>query len=469
MPNAPAPLERVIDLLLDVVCMVDVEDRFVYVSAASQHVFGYAPEELIGTSMIDLVHPEDRERTLAAAAQIMGGTPNPYFENRYLRKDGSVAYLMWSARWSEEDGLRIAVARDISERRRAEAIQSALLAISDAAHTAADLFELFHCIHGIVGGLLPARNFFVALHNHDNDMLEFPYFVDEHDMSPGTLPFESGTLSAEVIRTGKALLLTPDMPVELSERVVAIIGREPIDWLGVPLNGHDGVLGALVVQSYSGDTRYTHDHLQLLQFVSTQVATAIERKQTETRLRHIAEHDVLTHLPNRRLFDDRLQTAMARARRDDEQIAVLYVDLDHFKPINDQLGHAVGDRLLIEMARRLNACVRESDTVGRMGGDEFVVLLTGIEEPGDAGQVAEKIRNAIRQPLQLGRDLQSVSASIGIAVYPADAREASQLVREADHAMYSAKQSGGNRCVNAHDVSRSTPRAGGHPAAVLQR
>src|SRR5690242_6238904 len=124
----------------------------------------------------------------------------------------------------------------------------------------------------------------------------------------------------------------------LPEWVRTIIGSESIDWLGVPLNSQERTLGALVVQSYSGDTRYTEEDKQLLQFVSAQVATAIERKQNETRLRHIAQHDALTDLPNRKLFDERLNVAIARADRENEGLGVLYIDLDRFKCINDTLG-----------------------------------------------------------------------------------------------------------------------------------
>ena len=439
-------LDHVLDLLLDAVCAVDIEGRFVFVSAASERIFGYAPEELIGRPMIELVHPDDRERTLAAAADIMGGTPNPHFENRYLRKDGRVAHIMWSARWSESDRLRIAVARDITERKRAESVQAALLAISEAAHAAVDLLDLFRRIHDIIGGLLPARNCFVALHDAEKDLLSFPYFVDEHDEAPAPMPLDSGTLSAEVIRSGEALLLTPDFDGALPDRAGPVVGRKSLDWLGVPLIGQNGTVGALVVQSYSGDTRYSDRDKQLLQFVSTQVAAAIERKQTETWLRHIAEHDALTHLPNRKLFDDRLQTALARARRDGDRLALLYIDLDRFKQVNDSLGHGVGDRLLHEVARRISGCVRESDTVGRMGGDEFVVLLTGIKLAPQALVVAEKIRAALQQPFELAGQSLGIAASLGIAVFPDHGDEGQHLIREADHAMYGAKKRGGNRC-----------------------
>jgi len=442
-----ARLDHVLDTLVDAVCIVDPDGHFVYTSAACERIFGYTPQELRGRQMLELVHPDDRARTLAMAAAIMQGELSTSFENRYIRKDGSVAHIMWSARWSQQDGVRIAVARDITEHKHAAAVQAALLAISEAAHTASDLGDLFRQIHAIIGGLLPARNFFVALHDAQTDTLSFPYFVDEHDAPPAPQPLGSGTLSAEVIRSGEALLLKSGEQHALPARVRRpFIGSDSLDWLGVPLHSRGRTIGALVVQSYSGETRYTERDKQLLQFVCAQVAAAIERKQTETWLRHIAQHDTLTNLPNRKLFDDRLQAALARVARDSEMLALLYIDIDRFKSINDTLGHGVGDRLLHEVAQRIVSCVRETDTVGRMGGDEFVVLLTGIRTPQSAMIAAEKILAGLQSPFELTEGPLSIAASIGVALYPGHGSDAQHLVREADHAMYAAKNAGGNHC-----------------------
>lgn len=463
--NAQAPLANVLDLLLDAICVVDFGGRFVFASAACEQIFGYTPEEMVGRLMIDMVHPQDRERTLAAAAQVKAGNAQPHFENRYVRKDGSVVHIMWSARWSEPDQMRIAVARDITERKRADAMQAALYAISEAAHAAEDLLALFGDIHQIVGELLPATNFFVALYDAPRDELTFPYYVDEHDFAPAPRKLDSGTLSGEVIRTGQALLVTPDTRVLLPGSVASTIGTDALDWLGVPLISQQRVLGALVVQSYSGDVRYTEQDKVLLQFVSAQVAAAIERKQTQTWLQYLARHDPLTGLPNRELFNDRLQTALTRARREQTLLSLLYIDLDKFKQVNDAFGHAAGDLLLREVGERLQQCVRESDTVGRIGGDEFVVLLPSIEQLEDASLVAEKIRVALNVPFELDGQPVTISSSIGIAVHPKQSDEKQPLIQQADRAMYGAKERGGNQSMLANparatqddDPNRSLP------------
>ncbi len=162
------------------------------------------------------------------------------------------------------------------------------------------------------------------------------------------------------------------------------------------------------------------------------------------KLSHLAEHDVLTALPNRALLDDRLAQAISLASRYQRQLAVLFVDLDHFKGINDTLGHLVGDQLLRAVADRIRPCVRASDTVSRQGGDEFIVLLAELNSSEDAGVIAEKVRLAVMQPFTIEGHYLQMSTSIGISVYPGDGEDAETLIRHADTAMYHAKEMGKN-------------------------
>lgn len=440
-----APLSSFVDLLLDAICVVDAQGRFVSVSAASEHIFGYRPEEMIGQPMLDMVHPDDREMTLQAAREVQAGQLKSGFENRYVRKDGQTVYISWSARWSEADQLRVAVARDITLRKRAELMQAALYRISEATHAAEDLPALFQHIHGIIGELLPAPNFSVLLFDEQKSRLHCAYHVDASTQGPTCQPRESDVLCAQVVRTGQTLLLSPDRHARQDKGRKGAGGRRPHYWLGVPLNTRKGTLGVLVLQSDGGGVSYSAKDQELLQFVSTQVADAIERKQLLNRLQFFAQHDPLTRLPNRDLLADRLKSAVARARRDNGRLALLYLDLDKFKAINDELGHAAGDLLLQVVAHRLIQCVRETDTVARVGGDEFVVLLDSIQLAEHAWSVAEKIRQALNQPFDLLGLPQSILPSIGVALYPEHGEEEQKLLEHADEAMYGAKKNGGNR------------------------
>ncbi len=174
-------------------------------------------------------------------------------------------------------------------------------------------------------------------------------------------------------------------------------------------------------------------------------ALRIASTMTE-ELRHMAQHDPLTGIPNRALFNDRLLQELARAKRQRTQFALVFIDLDHFKPINDNFGHAVGDHILKDVAVRLQGSVRDTDTVGRIGGDEFVVLLAQLGEHDPIEDLAEKLRVSLKPPFQIGGKDLPLSCSVGVAVYPKDGTTPIALMKSADEAMYRAKAEGRN-CV----------------------
>ena len=428
------------DILLDVVCAVDENSHFVYVSAACEKVFGYRSEEMVGRPLLDFVHPDDRARTAEVARAVMTGEPRPYFENRYLRKDGSVAHIMWSAAWSSRDRLRMGVARDITARKREEALRAALFDISEAVHRAGDLQSLFAHIHLCISGLLPARNFFVALLDDSGAQLEFPYHVDECDPVPSPQQLDGNTLSGEVIRTGRTLLVTPDNKSQLPDRLQVPVGTDALDWLGVPLVTDEGVIGALVVQSYSGQVRYSERDKDILHFVSNQVALAVARKRLQQKLEHLALHDSLTGLPNRRLFLDRLHGAILRGLRYRARFALVYLDLDDFKAINDRYGHEAGDRLLQDVGLRLQDGIRASDTVARLGGDEFVLLLENLQGGAELQPMLEKVQAAFAKEFSWAAEQFRIQPSIGVAFYPDDGEDEASLLAQADRRMYEAKR-----------------------------
>ena len=416
MENSTFPVANFTDLLQDALCLVDSEGKFVFVSTACERIFGYTPEEMVGRRMIDMVLPEDRPRTQQAARAIMSGKPHNNFENRYLRKDGKVVHLRWSAGWSEADQLRMAVAHDITERKQAEEVQAALFAISEAAHTATDLAQLFQRIHAVVAALLAAPALAVALLESPGRQLRFVYHAD----SAG--PVDTDPFAAQQCQG----VLAHGTPLQLAEP----------GWTGVPLSTPQGPIGVLLFRI--GICAPDQD---LLAFIAAQVATAIQRTQLHTQLRHMAQHDELTGLPNRRLFHDRLDTALARCQRQQNRLALLFIDLNKFKQVNDQFGHHAGDLLLKEVAARIRACVRETDTVARLGGDEFVVLLEEVVAHDQAVLVRDKIHHALAAPVALPNCISLiVGVSIGLALYPEHGSDAQLLLRHADQTMYAAKR-----------------------------
>jgi len=167
-----------------------------------------------------------------------------------------------------------------------------------------------------------------------------------------------------------------------------------------------------------------------------------ERRRIESNLKHIAHHDSLTNLPNRLLLDARLTHTLERAKRNHRQVAVLFIDLDHFKTINDSLGHDIGDKLLVSISNRLRHCIREDDTVARLGGDEFIMIIEQVHDIADLHPLLNKIMKVTEQTITIGNHELSTSASIGVSIYPDDGATPEQLLRNADAAMYHAKENG---------------------------
>jgi len=271
---------KLIHLMLDTVFVVDKDNQIVFVSDACESLLGYLPQELIGTLITNYMHPDDLAATRDSIVRVMDGKPHIDYRNRYIRKDGGIVHILWSARWYEEEGVRIGVARNVT-----------------------------------------------------------------------------------------ALM------------------------------------------------------------------------QAEEELRYLAHHDPLTKLTNRALFYDRLTLGLSMAHRYQRNLALLFLDINDFKGINDIHGHAVGDRVLCTVARRLEGCVRETDTVARMGGDEFTVLLTDIKSPNAVAEKVEQILAVMNEPLgaEFG-EVKMPSCSIGVACYPRDGRDADTLLSRADSHMYQIKR-----------------------------
>ena len=373
----------------------------------------------------------------------------------------------------------------IAERKRAEQVASVLFAISELTNTSESMDTFFAQLHQQVGKLMANDNFFVALLDEEQRTIEFAYYVDQFDQRLAvSRPLGRG-MTEYVIRKQRPVFIDED---EFNRLVAANevsgesknYGTRPKQWMGSPLIVDEQVIGVLSVQTYSEHIKYKQDDLELLNFVSQHVAVAIERrrnadevkrinsylerkvaerteelvteierrKKIEERLFYDAHHDSLTGLPNRAMFTERLQQALKQKRRfPNHSFAVLFVDLDRFKEINDTLGHSAGDEFLLEASRRIGECVRDNDTVARLGGDEFVILLNLIRHTDDARDIASRIIEKMRKPFVYGDSEHYSGASVGIAECKALDDSAERLLRDADAAMYQAKSMGRGRYV----------------------
>ncbi len=350
---------------------------------------------------------------------------------------------------------------EVAERQRGERLQAALYRIATLAGQSPDSDTFFREVHGIIGGLLDARNFYVALLSSDGSMLSFPYVVDERMPQWPTRPPARG-LTEYVLRSGQVAIVDAQRARALAEagEIEPVLANVADDqWLGAPLRIGQQVFGVVAVQSYDPRVRFDADDADLLGFAANQLAASLQRhrdssdrqraQQQAEHLRRQALHDALTGLANRIVLAERLDHAIAAARRDGHRFALLYLDIDHFKQINDQHGHLAGDEVLRQVAGRLGASVREPDLVARLSGDEFAVLLEGLPATATAVEVAERIREEMHAPMRIGSHTLTVSLSIGVSVWSDALDGADAMLQRADGALYRAKQEGRNRYVVA--------------------
>lgn len=412
------PLPDEVDLLLDAFFAVGEDSTIHYASMGAEQVLGYQSEELIGKKMLDLVHPDDRHKTHGSINEVMRNKAVMDFDNRYIRKDGRVVHLLWSTSWSEQHQLRLGVARDISRIKAAEEMQKTLLEISEVVHGNDDLAIIYPLLQQLLVKHIDGLGYAIAIYaRHGLNTI----FNSDVNWQPDVNEFATVEVHTET------------MAQDLADNEFAFA-----------LQAKEKQLGWLLLKT--SPATLTDNQRALLQFTAAQITTALERQQMLERLQYMAMYDPLTDLPNRQLFHDRLLQALARARREQRGLAVLYLDLDKFKQANDELGHSAGDALLRDVAIRICYCVRDADTVVRFGGDEFVILLDGVDSRLHAWTVAEKIRHELSQTYYWKEQAVEMSASIGVAMYPDQGENAEQLITAADNAMYKAKNSGKN-CV----------------------
>ncbi|WP_426359170.1 sensor domain-containing phosphodiesterase [Pseudocolwellia sp. HL-MZ19] len=392
--------------------------------------------------------------------------------------------------------------KEIAERQKAVKIHKALLSISEITATTYDLESFYKVLHQEITTLIPSNNFYIALTSQNNEWIDFPYYKDEHHDIAESRPFSNG-LTELVIKSTEPYLMKGNEVITLAGsdpknnklyKPKPLKDKLPKAWLGAPLVDQGVAFGVFAVYHYEDVNAYELSDLDLVKFISQHIATTIlrirtqaeiqknnealeqaidertkelqstnlnlrmqieERRKAEAQLYYDAHHDALTKLPNRAMLIDRLGYSLRHLKRHPlHQSALLFIDLDRFKMINDTLGHHAGDLFLIEIADRLRDCVRDNDILARLGGDEFVILLDSLQSEDDVEEVASRIINKVAAGFELEGHTVHSNASIGIAMCGSHYKDSNEILRDADAAMYQAKSLGRGRYVFFDDSMR---------------
>jgi len=332
-------------------------------------------------------------------------------------------------------------------------VQNSLFGITDLIFESKSIKEFYTHLHHFISRITFANNFYVALLSQDEESFVIQYRVDEIDDIDETLdikiPFKGQdipSITGYTLMSGKPLLIyEKEIKQMVDDNKFYLIGAIPKAWLGVPF-GDKEFRGIVAVQSYFGGYLFTEKDKRLLTFVAKHIRNAMESMRNKEELEFLALHDPLTKLPNRLLFIDRVSHAIAHTKRKPEaSLAVFFLDLDKFKLVNDNHGHHVGDKLLIEVSKRIQNCLRESDTLCRLGGDEFAILLENITENYDLNHIAQHIIDEVNQVMFIDDIELRISISIGGCSFSSGDTSCSQLLIQADEAMYKAKDLGRNQ------------------------
>lgn len=428
----------------------DAEGKTTFVNQRMAQMLGYAEAEMAGRPMMELVDRESQPYVLAHLERCRQGTRGQY-DLKLQHKDGNELWAILSASplFDRQGGYNgaLCMLTDITERKRAELLRAEEKRVLEM------LAKGFH-LHEVLAVLLQAmeHQFLPGLAGAmllDATGLMFTELLGPHlparflaahfDLVIGP---DVGPCAAAAFYNQAVIVADIDACTQWPDfRELALRYGVSACWTNPIRNSSGEVLGVLSL-SYRQPCAPDAQQLELMEKITHLAGIAVERKQSEQQLAHLAQYDMLTGLPNRMHFNSRLQESLAHARRDGDLVAVLLMDLDRFKNINDTLGHHAGDLLLKEVAQRLTCNVRETDTVARLGGDEFVILQTHLHQPEAAGQLAAKLVEEMTRPYLLeGKEIHS-GASIGIALYPLDTHDGGQLLKQADMAMYKAKTQG---------------------------
>lgn len=432
--------DRLFNFSIDMLCIAEFNGYFKESNPSWKKTLGWTREELQSKPYLDFVHPEDRESTINAAKGLKEGKTIITFENRYLCKDGSYKWISWNSFPLIEENLIFAVARDITEQKRAE---EELRRVYDELEIKVNIQTAE--LRRRTEDLLKERAFTENALNSLKDVF-FVFDLEGRFLRWNKAINEVSGYSDEEISSMKPADFFLKKDIQQIEEAIKKIIKEGYASIEVKAVTKDG---KHIPFEFTGNLLKDYKGIPIgICGVGRDIT---ERKMLDEKLKQYISYDILTGLPNRALFLDHLKTSMARAERQkDYKFAVIVFNIDRFKSIINSLGHIAGDQLLIEVAARLKKYLRSYDTVARLeyeavarlGGDEFAILLSDIKNIRNVISVTERLQNTIKLPIKINNDVLNITASTGITVNNPGYNKPEDILRDANIAMYRAKTIG---------------------------
>ncbi|MBU4350239.1 PAS domain S-box protein, partial [bacterium] len=426
------------------------EGYFIMINPEGVKLFGYdSLEDILGKNISQYLYftPEGRKKYLKELEKNKGNLKD--FELTLKKKDGTPLVISDTSHYYyDEEGNITGVEGifvDITERKQNEKLQQVLYNISKAANSPITLGQLYKTIHQELGNIIDTTNFYIALADYQKDEVYFPYFVDEKDDDAPIINFtKTNSLTVHLIKTGRSLLIDYKKRNKMvSQGKITLLGSitDKSIWLGVPLKVKDKIIGAMAVQSYTNPNLYHKEDIKLMEFVSNQTATAIERKRMEEELKKLAHYDTLTGAYNRGYGLELFQRQLKLSKRDKSPLLLAYSDLDNLKDINDEFGHEEGDRAMVQVAKLFKSILREVDIITRMGGDEFLIIFLD-SSLNEIPIIRKRLSKELAHLNQISKKPYKIGFSTGFSNYdPANPQSMDELIRIADQMMYEEKKS----------------------------
>jgi len=436
----------------------DVDGNIISINRYGEELFGYPKQHLVGKPVLGTIVEEVDSEGYDLAAMIEDIRRNPDAhannENENITRDGRRVWIGWRNAYidagHDDKPELLSIGVDMTERKR---VENALYALAASISNAKAKENVLGDTMRHLAQAYASKYAFYAVYADDSrETMRVRALWDGEKLITEGIYRLRGTPCEDVL-SGRVCIVERDVQQRYPEDDV-LENWHVESYFGVALkDSNDNAIGTIAVMDVK-PMRLPDWSQAILHVFADRISGELERRNAEENIYQLAHYDVLTGLPNRLLFHDRLEQAVAHAKRNDQYVALLFLDLDRFKHVNDSIGHAGGDMLLKEVAERLRYCVRESDTVARTGGDEFIVLLSDFSSDKQVlqatSELSEKLVNIIAQPFYIDSLEFYVSVSIGITVFPQDGNNIDFLVRNADIAMYHAKDKGRNRSEYYH-------------------